>query len=129
MPQNLCTAFSETRQFPMLSTTYHDGTTERSLIQDGVNVPASIRTWKLTERLTATQLQAMKTFYEGQSGGLVPFFWYNPFEPMSGQPIGSNYDSTGVSTQGRHSVVFRGNWSETVSISLTDTPLEIAKIA
>lgn len=129
LPQNLCTAFTEQRQFPMLSTTYHDGETERSLIQDGVNVPASLRSWKLTQRLTAAQLQTLKTFFEGKNGGLVPFFFYDYFEVSPGSPIGSNYDGTGVSIQGRHTVVFRGNWSETVSISLTDTPLEMAEIA
>lgn len=130
MPQNLCTAFTEQRQFPLLSTPpYHDGTIERSLIQDGVNLPASLRSWKLTERLTATDLQTLKTFFEGQDGGLTPFYFYNPMEPDSGQPIGSNYDPTGVSTIGRHACVFRGNWSETVSLSLTDTPLEIEEIA
>lgn len=129
MPQNLCTAFTQTEQFPMLSAPYHDGETERGLIQDGVNVPAPLRTWKLTERLTSAQVATLKTFFEGQGGGLTPFYWYNPFDNVPGTPIGSNYDSSGVSTQGRHTVVFRGNWSETVSISLTDVPLEIAEIA
>jgi len=126
MPQNLCTAFTESRAFPMLSAPYHDGEIERGLIQDGVNAPASLRSWKLTQRLTSAQVSALQTFFEGQNGGLVPFYWYNPLE---GSPIGSNYDSTGTSTTGRHTVVFRGNWSDTVSISLTDIPLEIAEIA
>jgi phage-related protein len=111
----------------MLSAPYHDGTTETGLIQDGVNVPASIRSWKLTQRLTSTLLQDLKEFFEGQGGGAIPFLWYCPWEAAG--PIGSNYDSTGASTVGRHTVVFRGNWSETVSISLTDTSLEIAEIA
>jgi phage-related protein len=113
----------------MLSTTFHDGTPETGLIEDGVNVPVSLRSWNLTERLTATQVNAMQAFFEGQLGGVTPFYWYNPFEPEPGQPIGSNYDPTGESSYGRYTVRFRGNWSETTSISLTDTPLEIAEVA
>jgi len=128
MPYNLCLAFSESRSFPMLSNTYHDGSAELGLITDGVNLPASIRTWKLTQRLTGSTAIAMRNFFEGQLGGLTPFYFYNPFEVASGHAIGSNYDATGLSTQGRHVCVFRGNWAESIGLPRTEIGLEIAEI-
>ena len=34
-PQLLCTSFVDTRQYPVLSTLYNDGSNERSMVQDG----------------------------------------------------------------------------------------------
>ena len=50
LPQTLSLNFVETRVFPMLTVSYHDGTTERSLIVDGVNPASSIRRWTLSKR-------------------------------------------------------------------------------
>lgn len=154
LPQNLCLAFSENRLYPMLAVTYHDGTTERALISDAeveqVQVgwdnttnpptrifqavpsgdpPTSVRTWKLSRRLNAAGLATLKAFFEQQQGGLIPFYFYNPFEPNPGMPAGSNYDPTGTGIQGRHTCVFRGAWTETVGLGRSDTQLEIAEIA
>jgi hypothetical protein len=35
----------------------------------------------------------------------------------SGQQVGSNFDSTGNNTQGRVTVVFRGNWAQSTDIA------------
>lgn len=129
LPKALCTAFSESRVFPMLSASYHDPTIERSLIVDGVNQPASIRSWKQTRRLAASLVTALRSFFEGQNAGLTPFYFYNPLEPAAGHAIGSNWDGTGASTQGRHTVVFRGGWSQTVELARTNVPLELQEIA
>ena len=51
-------------------------------------------------------LSALYSFWISQNGGLTPFAFYNPFDVASGQQIGSNYDPTGNSTQGRVTVSF-----------------------
>lgn len=129
LPQSLSTAFAESRIFPLMAVDYHDGTNERSIIQDGVNAPVSYRSWKQSKRLTTAQLSTLRTFYEAHNGGLVAFYWYNPFEPTPGQKIGSNYDATGVSTQGRYTVVFRGDWAEHTELGRSVTGLELMKVA
>lgn len=129
MPQGLCLAFSEAREYPILAASYHDGTQETSLVTDGVNAPGSIRTWKQSKRLKAADAIALRAFFEGQAGGLTPFYYYNPFEVLPGTAIGSNWDPTGSTIEGRHTVVFRGNWTETVGLALTDMPAELAEIA
>lgn len=125
MPASLCTAFVESREYPALRNQYHDGTLERSLLAQ-----TSRRTFKLSKRLSASMLVALKSFWDAQKGGLTPFLFYNPFDVTSGQPIGSNWDPAGYSTVGRVTVVFRGNWSQSTGLSRTDVPqIELVEVA
>ena len=113
LPKSLSTSFVETRIYPMLSITYNDGSFERSLIQDGVNPPRALRTWTLAKRLTTAQLSSLLDFWENKArGGLNPFYFYDPHDVLPGHHVGSNYDATGNSTQGRVICFFRGDWSQ-----------------
>jgi len=117
MPYSLCTAFSEAREYAQLQASYHDGTTERSQLS-----ASSRRAFTLSKRLTATPAAALKTFWDGQQGGLVPFLFYNTIE--------GPYDATGNTTQGRYTVVFRSNWSQTTGLLRTDIPnIELVEVA
>jgi hypothetical protein len=117
MPYALCTAFTESREYAQLQAQYHDGTTERSQL-----VSSSRRMFRLSERLTATKAAALKAFWDGQQGGVVPFVFYNLIE--------GTYDPTGNSTQGRYTVVFRCNWSQTTGLARTDVQnLELIEVA
>ncbi|HZU27488.1 MAG TPA: hypothetical protein VFA04_18310, partial [Bryobacteraceae bacterium] len=100
-----------------LQAQYHDGTIERSQLAQ-----TSRRTFKLAQRLTATRVAALKAFWDGQQGGVVPFLFYNLAEGA--------YDPTGNSTQGRYTVVFRGNWSQSTGLLRTDVPqIELIEVA
>ncbi len=113
LPLSLCTSFTETQSFPMLNQSYHDGTVERGLIQDGVNPPRPARVWVLAKRLTTSQLSTLLTFWETTvQGGLYPFYFYDPYDVTGGAKVGSNWDGTGVSTQGRVKAHFRGDWGQ-----------------
>lgn len=112
-PQSLSASFVDARAYPALATDYNDGTFERSLIQDGVNAPRAPRTYTQAQRLTAAQLDAFRNFFETTTqGGLYPFYFYDPWDVNPGQEIGSNFDPTGDSQQGRVTCFFRGDWSE-----------------
>ena len=122
LPYNLSLSFTRSGVYPMLTQEYHDGTIQSSLITDTVNTPRPVRMWKLTWRLTTAQLATLLTFYETTvQGGLTPFYFYDPFD-VSGTPIGGNYDPTGVNTQGRVVVFFRGGWKQTTEIGLSAVP-------
>ena len=72
--------------------------------------------------MTAALAVALKTFWDGQQGGVAPFLFYNLSEGA--------YDATGNSTLGRYTVVFRGNWSQTTAVRRTDAPqIELAEVA
>lgn len=122
MPQTLCLSFSESRVFEEQDNTYHDG--ER---QVGQLAQTSRRTFKLSSKLTSSQLTTLKTFWDSVEGGLTPFLFYNFFE---GTPVGSNYDPTGGNTTGRYTMVFRGNWSQSTEMQRTTVPnLELVEVA
>ncbi len=65
-------------------------------------------------------LSALYNFWVSQNAGLTPFAFYNPFEVAPSQQIGSNYDPTGNNTQGRVTVVFRGNWAQATDVARTE---------
>ena len=117
MPYALSTAFSESRECVQLQAQYHDGTTERSQLAQ-----TSRKAFKLAQRLTATRVIALKSFWDAQQGGVVPFLFYDLAEGA--------YDATGNSTVGRYTVVFRGNWSQATGMLRTDVPqIELAEVA
>lgn len=122
MPAGLATAFSLTSQFPILSAIYNDGTIERSLIVDGVNPPRPARTWYMSRRLGYSDAVTFLDFFESVFGGLVPFYFYDPYGALPGTQIGSNYDPTGISTTGRVVVRFKGDWKIIVNLGRCDIP-------
>ena len=124
MPASLCTAFTELREYAQLQNQYHDGTIQRSQLAQ-----TSRRTFRLSKRLSASLLSALYSFWLSQNAGLTPFAFYNPFDVASGQQIGSNYDPTGNETQGRVTVVFRGNWAQATDIARTNVQgLDIVEV-
>lgn len=111
----------------MLSNSYHDGTPEVSLITDTVNVARSIRTWTLNKRLPTADLEALKSFYDAHNGGVIPFYFYDPF--TEGEVIGSTYDETGDSETGRFIVKFLGtDWSQSITIGLTNASISFMEV-
>lgn len=125
MPASLCTAFTEQREYAQLQSQYHDGTIHRSQLAQ-----TSRRTFRLTKRLNASALATLYNFWVSVNGGLTPFAFYNPFDVATGQQIGSNYDSTGINTQGRLVVTFRGNWVQSSGLARTDLPqIEMVEVA
>lgn len=125
LPLSLCTAFTELREYAQLQNQYHDGTVQRSQLAQ-----TSRRTFRLSKRLSASQLSALFSFWISQNGGLTPFAFYNPFDVPVGQQIGSNYDPTGNNTQGRVTAVFRGNWSQATDLGRSNVQgLELIEVA
>lgn len=129
-PKLLYLSFNETRVFPILTTMYHDGTTERSLITDTVNEPRSIHNFKLVARLSRTELAALRTFYEQHLGPTIPFTFYNPFEASPGTVVGSNWDATGSTFEGRYTVRFNNpSWNEMSDLSRSNVQIELQEVA
>jgi len=117
MPYALCVAFSESREYAQLQSQYHDGTVQRSQL-----AVTSRRSFHVSQRLNATLASALKTFWDGQQGGVVPFVFYNLIEGA--------YDASGNSLPGRYTVVFRSNWQQTTGLARTDVQnLELIEVA
>jgi hypothetical protein len=125
MPASLCTAFTELRDYAQLQNQFHDGTIQRAQFAE-----SSRRTFRLNMRLNASALATLYNFWLLQNGGLRPFAFYIPFDVAAGQQIGSNYDPAGNNTQGRVTVVFRGNWAHSTDLARTNVQgLELVEVA
>lgn len=125
MPASLCMAFTELHDYAQLQNQFHDGTVQRSQLAQ-----ASRRTFRLNKRLNVSTLSALYNFWVSQNGGLTPFAFYDPFDVEAGQQIGSNYDPTGNTTQGRLTVVFRANWAQSSDIARTNVQgVELVEVA
>lgn len=128
-PNLTFTQFEASRIFPTLQNTYKLGEYEASLLQDGVNLPQSILSWKLSVRLIPANVTILSDFFKQQQGPLTPFYWYDPFDTL-GEPIRSNYDPTGGNEVGRHTVVFANpTWSQTLTIGRSNISFSLDEIA
>jgi phage-related protein len=122
LPANLCLAFSEVLELPVIGNEYRDGTIQRDKQADTPR-----RRWRLGHRLTAAKLATLQAFWEDRRG-TEAFYFYNPYEPAEGQAIGSNHDPTGVSAVGRYTVVFTSNWQAPTTMWRTDVSLELLEV-
>jgi len=121
-PFGLCRVFTETLTYAARVNEYHDGTTQRQAL-----VSSSRRSWKLTRRLTPSLITTLRAFMLAHPTDA--FYFYNPFEPGTGQLEGSNYDSTGASLTGRYTVRLSGDLAETINIARTEISVELVEIA
>jgi hypothetical protein len=125
MPFTLCTAFTESRVNEQLQNQYRDGTIQRAQLAQ-----TSRRTFRPNMRLDSALLATLYTFLAGRNFGMTPFLFYNPFDVLAGQQIGSNYDATGNNTQGRVTVVLRGNWAQVSDLCRSNVQgLQLVEVA
>jgi uncharacterized protein (DUF2141 family) len=99
MPWSTARSFQSTRTLALDQNRYNDGT-----IQSRVLVDSSRRSWAISQRLTATQLDDLRTFFNSVVGQCTEFWFYDVYETS---PIFS-YDDTGTATTGRYAVRFNG---------------------
>jgi hypothetical protein len=73
--------------------------------------------------MTSANLVILKAFWDSVEGGMKSLWFYNVFE--------GSYDSSGDSTLGRYTVVFRNDWSQSTALgSLSTVPnLELVEVA
>lgn len=105
LPEGLCRAFAASLERLTDFNDYKNGESHRRK-----KVETSRRSWIMIRAVDAAQWDELVAFAEARKG-VQAFFFYDPFEHATGQPVGSNYDPTGVSTQGRYKVRFDGVFS------------------
>lgn len=120
MPATLSRAFAHTREYPVIDNEYRNGESQRS-----VQATTSRKKWKLTKRLSPSQLAALRDFYDARCGSLEPFYFYDPYET---NPKFSS-DPTGVAVTGRYTVRFNSDWSQSVTPGRSDVQIELIEVA
>ncbi len=120
LPQSLCRAFSHARAYPIIENEYRNGESQRSVL-----ATTSRKKWTLRKRLTPTQLQALRNFYDARNGTHEPFYFYDPYDASPR----FSYDPTGVATTGRYVVRFNTDWTQSVGPGRSDVDLELIELA
>lgn len=107
MPESLCYAFEAIREWAVLENLYVDGVSQRA-----VRTTTSRKAWSITKRLTASELEELRDFFEARRG-IEAFYFYDGTETSPKW----TYDESGVATIGRYTVVFHEkSWSQVVGI-------------
>jgi phage-related protein len=119
LPESLCRAFSHSRAYPIIENEYRNGESQRSAL-----ATTSRKKWTLRKRLTPTQLQALRNFYDARNGTHEPFYFYDPYDA---NPRFS-YDPTGAAATGRYTVRFNTEWNQQVSPGRSDVDVELIEI-
>lgn len=102
-PQSLYTALSTTYHRHAVQSEYPDGSSQRYS-----DVATSTRSWRFKKRLTASQLNTLRQFYQTHIG--KPFYYR---DPASGQYI---------------KAVFSSPWSETYDLGRYTVELTITEV-
>ncbi len=120
LPQSLCRAFVHTREYPVIDNEYRNGESQRS-----VEASTSRKRWRLAKRLAPAQLQALRNFYEARNGPAEPFYFYDPYETSPK----FSYDPAGQAVQGRYTVRFNCEWSESAAPVRAEVAIELLEVA
>ena len=120
LPQSLSRAFAHERAYPMIENEYKNGESQRSVL-----AATSRKRWRLAKRLSVTLLQALRNFYDARNGTTEAFYFYDPYETVPK----FSYDPTGVSTVGRYTVRFNGDWQQSSTPGRSDVSIELIELA
>jgi hypothetical protein len=120
LPLSLCRSFIHSREYPVQVNEYRNGESQRGRLAD-----TSRNSWRIGKRLTPTELQALRKFYEARRGPQEPFYFYDPWETMPK----FSYDPTGTETDGRYTVRFEGAWQQSVDSSRIETEVWLIELA
>lgn len=120
LPRSLCRTFVHERTYPLIENEYKNGESQRSVLATN-----SRKRWRLTKRLSAGALHALRDFYDARGGALEPFYFYDPYET---NPKFS-HDPTGQALGGRYTVRFDSEWNQSIMLARSDVQIELIELA
>ena len=106
LPDALSKAFTQVREYAVLTNEYADGASQRE-----AEVTNSRRRWVLTRRLAPALLTQLRACYDARKGGAEPFLFYDPFESAS------------------FAVRFEGDWQQPVGLCRGEVSLRLVELA
>lgn len=118
LPFSLCTQLVESREWPVRSAEYHDGTVDRMAL-----VSSPRRSWKLSKRLAPAALVALRNYLAAHPADAFYIYAMKETSP----PF--TWDGTGAATVGRYTVRVEGDWNQATYIPRADCAAEFIEIA
>lgn len=120
MPQSLSRAFAHERAYPVVENEYKNGESQRSALANN-----SRKRWRLGKRLRPAALQALRDFYDARNGPTEAFYFYDPYETSPK----FSHDPSGQATQGRYTVRFNSEWSQSCEPGRASVNIELIELA
>ncbi len=119
-PDLTYTALSKSSEWATGVATYPDGSSQR------YSIPATAprARFRLRAKLGATAMAALRAFYVARKGRKEPFFLYWPWE----RTVPFTYDPTGTETDGRYTVRFDCDWSQSQMLQRGEVELDLLEI-
>jgi hypothetical protein len=118
MPFALCSAFTEELRIQSHVNSYPDGSSDRAALALNAR-----RFFRLTQKLTPTQWNALRAFYFANKH--TAFYFYNYRETVP--PF--YWDPTGTQTLGRYIVVFDGGFSDAVGMGRSEASFQLREVS
>jgi phage-related protein len=118
LPQTIASAFQRSHEWSALLNEYADGESQRKAL-----TATARRAWKLTKRLPAADLTALRAFFIARGGPTEPFYFFDPYETSP------KFTLTPSGTQGRYTVRFAGNFSQSVDRARGEVAIELVEVA
>jgi hypothetical protein len=119
LPVTLSSAFTRSQEYALLLNEYTNGESQRKAL-----TTTSRKRWQISKRLTAAELDELRTFWLARGGGTEAFYFYDCGEtspPWNPAPSGS---------QGRYTVTFSASpWSSQMGLSRGDVGIELIEVA
>ena len=104
----------------MVENEYRNGESQRSVL-----ATSSRKRWRLAKRLQPVALQALRDFYDARNGATEAFYFYDPHETSPK----FSHDPTGQATQGRYTVRFNCDWSQSSEPGRSSVNIELIELA
>lgn len=122
MPRLLASQFTRSDVWACQQLTYANGE-----VESRSQVTSSRRRWEAELVGDAARMAEWKDFWLDTKNGA--FYFYDPFEPVSGSAIGSNFDATGVATTGRYKVAWEGSWQQQMTMGRFSVRMVLVEVA
>jgi hypothetical protein len=120
MPWNLCKAFARVQSWPEVHNDYPDGRRQIRTLAGN-----SRKSWQLTHRLSAADLDELRTFWLARKGPQEAFYFYDVYE--TDPPC--TYDEGGAALDGRYKVRFEGGFASEWTMARFNTELQLIEVA
>lgn len=121
LPDTLSRAFARAFGWPVNVNEYRLGESQRAYLAG-----TSRKSWRLAKRLSASDLDDLRDFFEDRGGSTEPFYFYDPWETSPK----FTPDPTGVETTGRYTVRFAvDSWRQISAFPRVETDIELIELA
>jgi phage-related protein len=118
LPWSLCKTFGHSRAWLIRANDYRNGESQRLPM-----VQTSRKQWQIVKRLTPTELDTLRDFYDARGGPHEPFYFYDPWE------TDPKFDSTPSGGSGRYVVRFDSPWDQFVEAARAEVSISLVELA